>query len=389
MTTIPLRYNLRSLLVRRATTAATAFGIALVVFVLASALMLAEGVKRTMGSSGRPDVAIVLRKGSGAELESGVDDPQVGLILAQPGVKQEKGQPIGVGEVVVVSAMEKVGADGVTNAQLRGIAPESYLLRPHVKVIAGRKPNPGTDEAMIGARIRGRIKGLELGQSFDIKKNRPVQVVGVFEDGGSSHESEVWIDRDVLKSAFGREGGMSSVRVVLDSPATFDVFQAGVEQDKRLGLMAQRETTYYEKQSEGTSLFISVLGSMVAFFFSLGAMIGASITMYASVANRQREIGTLRALGFGRASILLCFLAEAVLLALVGGALGALASLAMGSVSFSMINFQSWSEMVFTFRPTPQIMVTSLVAAMAMGVVGGFLPAVRAARVSPLTAMRG
>ena len=350
--------------------------------------MLAEGVKRTLGSSGRPDVAIVLRRGSSAELESGIDDPQVGLVLAQPGAKLKDGRPIGAGEVVVVSAMEKVGVDGVTNAQLRGIAPESYLLRPHVKVIAGRRPNPGTDEAMIGARIRGRIKGLDLGQTFEIKKNRPVQVVGVFEDGGSSHESEVWIDRDVVKSAFGREGGVSSVRVLLESPATFDVFQAGVEQDKRLGLVAMRETTYYDKQSEGTSLFISVLGSMVAFFFSVGAMIGASITMYASVANRRREIGTLRALGFGRASILLSFLTEAVLLSLVGGALGALASLAMGSVSFSMINFQSFSEMVFTFRPTAEIVGTSLIAAVAMGVLGGFLPAVQAARVSPLTAMR-
>ena len=233
------------------------------------------------------------------------------------------------------------------------------------------------------------MKGLELGQSFDLKKNRPVQVVGIFDDGGSAHESEVWVDREVLRSSFGREGSVSSVRVRLEAPSGFEAFRANVEQDKRLGLMAQRETAYYEKQSEGTSLFISVLGSLVAFFFSLGAMIGAMNTMYASIANRQREIGTMRALGFSRTSILFSFLIEAVLLSVAGGALGAVLSLAMGSVRFSMINFASFSEVVFRFEPTPRILGVSLVVSMGMGVLGGFLPAIRAARTSPLAAMRG
>ncbi len=387
---IPLRYNLRSLWVRKVTTAATAFGIALVVFVLAAALMLSEGVKRTLGSSGRPDVAIVLRKGSDAELGSGIDDPQVGLVMNMDGVKRDPGgAPIGAAETVVVTAMEKVGAEGITNVQVRGIGAGSWALRPNVKVVAGRKPNPGADEAFVGARIAGRIKGLGLGQSFEIKKNRPVTVVGVFEDGGSSHESEVWVDDDVVRTSFGRMGTQSSVRVVLESPASFDGYKLAVERDKRMGLMALRETTYYEKQSQGLSIFITVLGSLVAFFFSLGAMIGATITMYASIANRQREIGTLRALGFSRLAILACFLFEAVALSVVGGALGAVASLAMGAVKFSMINFASFSEIVFTFQPTPQILGTALVAAIGMGVMGGFLPALRAARTSALSAMKG
>jgi putative ABC transport system permease protein len=386
---VPLKYNLRSLLVRRATTAATAIGIALVVFVLASALMLSEGVKKTLGSAGRPDVAIVLRKGSNAELESGIEDPQVNLVRSMPGVKRDAGEPLGSGEIVVVAAMEKLGAAGVTNVQLRGVTEDAYRLRPELRVVRGRRPTPGADEALVGVRIAGRIKGLELGQAFDIKKNRPVTVVGTFEAGGSAHESEVWVDREVLRTSYGRQGSLSSVRVALESPSAFEGFRANVEQDKRLGLMALREPVYYEKQSEGLSLFISVLGSVVAFFFSLGAMIGATITMYASIANRQREIGTMRALGFSRSSILFCFLVEAVLLALVGGALGALASLGMGSVQFSMINFASWSEMVFRFEPTARIVVTSLVVSMLMGVLGGFLPAVRAARTSPLAAMRG
>jgi putative ABC transport system permease protein len=386
---IPLKYNLRSLAVRRRTTAATALGIALVVFVLASALMLSAGVKKTMGDAGKADVAIVLRKGSDNELGSGVEEPQVGLIKSMPGVKKDGNQPIGVGEVVLVLALEKLGADGVTNVQVRGTTEAARKLRPDVTVIDGRLPAPGSDEVMIGARIRGRFRGCDLGQTIEMKKNRPAKVVGIFTDAGSAHESEVWADLDTLRSSFGREGAVSSVRVKLESEASFDTFQTAVEQDKRLGLMAMRETVYYEKQSEGTSLFISILGSVIAFFFSLGAMIGAMITMYASIANRQREIGTLRALGFSRSAILLSFLIEGVLLSAIGGIVGALASLAMGTVKFSMMNFASWSEMVFKFEATPRVIITSLIAALTMGFVGGFLPAIRAARVSPLAAMRG
>jgi putative ABC transport system permease protein len=386
---IPLKYNLRSLVVRKKTTAATALGIALVVFVLASALMLSEGVKKTLGDAGKADVAIVLRKGSDAELGSGVEEPQVGLIKNMPGVKKDGNDPIGVGEVVVVLAIEKLGADGVTNVQVRGTTEKARVLRPGVTIVDGRMPTPGSDEAMVGARIRGRFRGVDLGQTLELKKNRPVKVVGVFKDGGSAHESEVWVDLDTLRSTFGREGSVSSVRVKLESEAAFDAFQAGVEQDKRLGLMALRETAYYEKQSEGTSLFISILGIVTAFCFSLGAMLGAMNTMYAAIANRRREIGTLRALGFSRFSILIAFLIEGVILSFAGGLVGAVASLAMGAVKFSMLNFASWSEMVFQFEPTPRVIITSLVAAIAMGFLGGFFPAVRAARVSPLAAMRG
>ncbi len=386
---IPVRYNVRSLAVRKATTLATALGIALVVFVLASALMLSAGIRKTLAISGRPDTAIVLRKGSDAELGSSIEEPDVNLILAAPGVKKEPGTPSGVAEVVVVAAMEKVGAVGVTNVQLRGVPDDVMKFRPEVTLIAGRAPQPGSDEVLIGERLRGRFKGLDLDQSFDIKKNRPVKVVGVFESGGSSYESEVWVDRELLRSAYGRQGHMSSVRVHLDSTAAFDAFQVGVEEDKRLGLMAMRESDYYEKQSEGTSVFIGAMGTLIAVFFSMGAMIGAMITMYAAVANRQREIGTLRALGFSRSSILGCFLLEAMILALAGGAVGTAASLAMGYVKFSMMNFASWSEMVFSFDPTPAIIVRALVFAGVMGFLGGFFPALRASRVSPVAAMRG
>jgi len=387
---IPIRYNVRSLVVRKATSVATASGIALVVFVLASSLMLSDGIKKTLGSTGRSDDAIVLRMGSDAELGSVIDESSVPLILAAPGVRQdERGRPVGAGEIVVVAAMEKVGTSGVTNVTFRGVEQAAQLLRPEVRVVAGRPPRPGSDEVMVGARIRGRIRGLDLDRTFDIKKNRPVNVVGIFEADGSSYESEVWVDRELLRQAYHREAIVSSVRVRLESPTRFDAFRAGVENDKRLGLQAVRETTFYERLSEGTAQLVGVLGTTIAVFFAIGAMIGATITMYGAVANRQREIGTLRALGFSRGSILASFLLESVLLAAAGGAAGALASLAMGFVRFSMLNFASWSEVVFSFDPNPRVIGVALAFACGMGLFGGLLPAVRAARTSPLKAIRG
>jgi putative ABC transport system permease protein len=387
---IPIRYNVRSLTVRKATTLATALGIALVVFVLASSLMLSAGIRKTLGSSGKADNAIVLRMGSDAELGSVVEESSVPLILAAPGVKMdEQGKPLGTSEVVVVAAMPKLGADGVTNVSIRGVPDNSARFRPEVQIVAGRAPRPGADEVMIGGRIRGRIEGLDLGQTFELKKNRPVTVVGVFEAGGSSYESEVWADTELVRQAYHREGIYSSVRVELESPTKFDAFRAGVENDKRLGLQAVREMSFYEKQSEGVATFVGVLGTIVSIFFAAGAMIGAMITMYGAVASRQREIGTLRALGFSRSSVLSSFLFEAVLLAVVGGAVGAAASVLMGFVHFSMVNMASWSEMVFSFDPTPRVLTTALVFACGMGLFGGLLPAVRAARTSPLMAIRG
>src|SRR6202142_2820050 len=386
---VPFRYNVRSLAVRKATTVATAAGIALVVFVLASSLMLAAGIKKTLGTAGKAENAIVLRMGSDAELGSVVEESSVPLILAAPGVARDgRGQPLGSGEIVVVGAMEKLGTTGLTNVSVRGIPDDVMRFRPETRIVAGRPARPGSDEVIVGARIRGRIKGLDIGQTFELKKNRPATVVGVFEADGSSYESEVWVDREVLRQAYHREGIVSSVRVRLESPTKFDAFRAGVENDKRLGLQALRETAFYEKQSEGVSIFIGALGTIVSVFFAVGAMIGAMITMYAAVANRQREIGMLGAVGFSRTSILGSFVFESVLLATLGGALGAVAALGMGLVRFSMVNFASWSEIVFSFEPTASVMATALVSAGAMGLLGGLFPAVRAARTSPLKAMR-
>jgi putative ABC transport system permease protein len=387
---IPIEYNTGSLAARKTTTATAVLGIALVVFVLAASLMLTEGIKQTLGKTGRPDVGIVIRQGSDAELSSNFDLANVGLILEGSEVKRgPDNNPLGVGEIIVVALMKKVGSDGVSNVQLRGVPDNVYSVRPDVHITEGRKAKPGTDEAVLGQKIRGRFDTLELGQSVELKKGRSVKIVGIFEDGGSGFESEVWCDVDTIRTAFGREGIVSSARAQLVSASAYDQFKTRVESDKRLGLEVQRETEYYEKQSQSLAMFVKVLGTIVAVFFSAGAMIGAMITMYASVASRHREVGTLRALGFSRFSILSCFLIESALLALIGGAFGCLGSLALGTVKFSMMNFATWSEIVFTFHPTPKILGVSMIASAIMGLVGGFLPALQAALLSPIEAMRG
>jgi putative ABC transport system permease protein len=293
-----------------------------------------------------------------------------------------------LGEVVVVAFMKIKGGTGRSNVQIRGVPDDAVDFRKEIQIVEGRAPKPGTDEVMVGSRVSKRFEGLGLNESFELRKNRPVKVVGVFSANGTSFESEVWGDVNVIREAFGRTGVVSSARVRLESPSRFEAFEAAIEQDKRLGLDAQPELDFYEKQSEGTSQFLMVMGVLIAIFFSVGAMIGATITMYSAVSQRKREIGVLRALGFTRAGILGSFLLESLVLALAGGAVGAVAALAMGFVKFSMMNFATWSELVFQFVPTPQIIATSVIAGAVMGLIGGFFPALRAASVAPVDAMR-
>ncbi len=389
---IPISYNVRSLLNRKTTTTATALGIGLVVFVLASVLMLGHGLQQTLTASGRADNGFVLRKGSDGELSSTIDSQSVGLILSAPGIKKDdKGRPMGVGEVVVVILLERPGGEGkLANVTVRGTTEGSMAVRPGLKVVDGRPPQPGTDEVMVGSGLLGRFDGLELGSSFDLKKNRSVKVVGVFEAGGSAYESEVWADIDTVRTSFGRTSMVSSVIARLESPSKFDGFAQTVETDKSLGLNAMRETEYFDKQAGPMLGFIMGLGVTIAILFAIGSMIGAVITMYGAVAQRSREIGTLRALGFSRFAILTSFLLESIVLAVVGGLLGVVAALGASVVigDVSMTNFSTWSEIVFRLQATPQILITAVVIGAVMGLVGGLFPAIRAARMSPITAMR-
>jgi len=389
---IPINYNLRSLAVRRTTTAAAVLGIALVVAVLGAALMMSDGIEKTLAVAGRSDDAIVLRSGANTEMASGIDTAAANVILAKKEVKQDaSGKPMGVAEIVVVAAMDVLAKPGeVSNVMVRGIADNAWDFRPEVKIIDGRKPQPGTDEVAVGKAILGQFVGLQkLGDSFELRKNRPVKVVGVFSAEGSSYESEVWMDVDTLAASFNRQGSVCSVRVRLNSPSDFDAFKTDVESDKQLGLVVKQEPHYYEEQSEDTSSFIRILGSIIAGIFAFGAVLGAMITMYASIAARQREVGILRALGFSPMMVLSSFLLESLLIALIGGALGLAVCLALSGSSFSTMNFASWSQMTFGFHATGWMLVKAVGLAGVMGVVGGLLPAIRAARISPALAMRG
>jgi len=387
---IPLSYNLRSLTVRLTSTIATVVGVALVVFVLASTLMLSAGIQDTISRNGGRGGAVVIRKGSDNELSSIIDQNKVGTILASPGVKKDSsGQPLGTGEVAMIVMMAPASdPSGLSNVQMRGIDANVERIRPNFEIVDGRMLSPGSDEAIVGRAIAGRFEHLTVGDTIEPKKNRPLKVVGVFTDGGSNMESEIWGDIDTVRSAFGREGLVSSVRVQLEDPSSFDAFETAIEADKRLGLEAMTETEWNDKQSQFLSIFMTALGTTVSVFFGLGAIIGAMNTMYASIANRQKEIGTLRAIGFRRRHLLLSFLLESVLVALVGGVIGTLLALPMGLFRFRILNFVTFSEMVFTFRPTVAVFVTALLFTVGMGLLGGLLPAIRAARMSPVEAMR-
>jgi putative ABC transport system permease protein len=387
---IPLAYNLRNLRARKTTTAAAALGLALVVFVFATARMLSNGINKAMHQASDPNVAIVLRKGASAEMESGIEVGKIPIIGSAPGVAPfANGRPQVVGELVAVVLLDKIGVEGgFSNALIRGITDDSLVFRPTAKIIEGRAASPGTDEVIVGRAIRGRFKGLELDGTFEMRKNRPMKVVGIFDDGGSAYESEIWADVDRVRANFGRGPIVSSVRVRLDSPAKFDGLAAALDANRQLDVSAMQEAEFFRKTSQGTSIFLTAMGFIIAFFFSIGAMIGAMITMHATIAQRQREIGTLRALGFTRLQILTSFLFESVALALLGGALGAAASLLMSLKEISTMNWATFSEIVFKFEPSVGIIVSAMVAAAVMGILGGFWPAVRAARMNPVQAMR-
>ena len=384
---VPFRYNTRSLLVRKVTTIVTAVGIAMTVFVFAAALMLGEGVTKALAASGRPDTVIVLRKGSDAELPSALSSDNIAK-LKRSEVAQTSDSSGVIAEIVIVVTADLAEGEGISNVLIRGTPADGIKFRPEIKIVSGRLPAPGTNEAIVGKAIAGRFKGVALGQSFDLRRNRPLTIVGVFSAEGSSYESEVWGDVDVIRTSLGRGSVVSSARVRLTSPDQFNNYRLALEGDKQLNVKVMREADYYAKQSEQTGGFLKMLGFIAAFLFAVAAMIGAAITMNGAVAHRSKEIGTLRALGFSRFAILVSFLLEAILLAIIGGLIGLACVMAMTLVKFPVMNFQTFSEIVIGFRATGGVVVASLVFSLFMGILGGMFPAIRASRVSPVEAMR-
>jgi putative ABC transport system permease protein len=383
---VPIQYNARSLLVRKVTTLATALGIALVVFVFAGALMLVEGINHAFSTAGRADTVVVVRKGSDAELSSAIGNEYVALFRGPAQVSRAGGV---IGELVIVVILDHNDGSGSSNVLVRGTPPDGIAFRPEVKIVSGRAPKPGTNEVIVGSAIAGRFKGLSVPGTFDLRRNRPANVVGVFTAGGSSYESEVWGDLDYIRNSLGREAVVSSARVRLNSPSDFDTYRQTIEGDPRFSMKVVRESDYLAKQSEGTTMFLTFTGMVMAILFSLAAMLGAAITMNGAVAHRTREIGTLRALGFSKLAILTSFLIEAIVLALSGGVIGSVLVMLLSFVKFPIINFQTFSEIVIRFTATPKVFITALVFSVIMGLIGGLIPAIRASRVSPIEAMRG
>jgi ABC-type antimicrobial peptide transport system permease subunit len=384
---IPLAYSVRNLWTRKLTTLLTAGGMALVVFVYAAVLMLDAGLKATLVGTGEADNIIVTRRPSGTEVQSRLDRRQLAIVESQPEIAAgSTGEKFVSRELVVLIALAKRGTEVPTNVTIRGIGPEGLALRPQVRVVAGRLPRSGSAEVMVGSSIAKGFGGAELGERLRFG-GRDWTVVGVFDAGGAGFDSEIWGDGEQLMQAFRRDAYSSLVARLADV-GSLAAIKARLETDPRLTVEVKPERLFYEEQSRALSNFISYLGLTLSVIFSLGATIGAMITMYAAVANRTREIGTLRALGFRRNGILGAFLIESLALALVGWAIGlALASL-MQLVQISTVNFQSFSELAFRFTLTPRIVLQSLGFALAMGLLGGVLPALRAARMQIVDSLR-
>ena len=385
--TIPLSYIARNLVARKLTTLLTAGGMALVVYVFATVLMLSAGLERTLIATGQDDNVVVIRRGSQTEVQSGIDRASAAIVESLPGIATDQdGRPLLSKEPVVLINLPKRDSNKPSNVVIRGVTGNGLALRPQVRIVEGRPFRPGTSEIVAGRSIANGFQGAGLGETLRFAQ-RDWTVVGVFDAGRTGFDSEVWGDAEQMLQAF-RRTSFSALIFKLADADRFDAIKQAIDGDPRLTLEAKPETRFYAEQSEALSKFISYLGVSISVVFSIGAIIGAMITMYASVASRTGEIGTLRALGFSRISILAAFLLGSLLLGLLGGIVGLAGASLMQSLSISTMNFQTFAEIAFSFTLTPSIVAASLAFALAMGFVGGFLPAARAARMKIVDALR-
>ena len=384
---IPVSYIFRNLWTRKVTTLLTAGGMGLVVFVFAAVLMLDAGLKKTLVSTGSYDNAILLRQSAQTEIQSALSREQASLIETIPEVARDSaGQPLVSKETLVLTQIPRKGSDKPANVVVRGMPPVGLQLREQVRIIDGRKFRPGSSEIVVGSSIAEGFEGVEIGESQRFA-GREWLIVGTFDGGKSGFDSEMWGDVEQMMQAF-RRASYSSVVVRLQNRDAFEAFKGRIAIDQRLALDVKQEPLFYEEQSRQLSTFISVLGITLSVIFSIGAMIGAMITMYAAVASRTGEIGTLRALGFRRSSILAAFLIESIFLALVGGVVGLAIAAFLQAFTITTMNWQSFSQLAFGFHLTPGIVVATLLFSVFMGLVGGFLPSVRAARLEIVDSLR-
>jgi len=368
----------------------TVAGVALVVFVFSAILMLANGLQKTLVATGSDDNAIVLRKSAESETLSSITFDASDIIATQPEVALgADGKPMVTKEVLTMINLNKRGAgpSDLSNVIVRGVSQVGVTLRPQVKLVEGRMFNFGSSELIVAKQIQGRFNGVELGGSVKFA-GRQWKVVGLFDAGNSGFASEMWADKDQILQAFNRQAYSDMVFRLKDKDA-FNTLKAKIEADPRLNdLKVLHEKEFYAAESETLAMFIRILGLVITIIFSFGAMIGAMITMYAAVANRTVEIGTLRALGFKRRSVLTAFLIESLFLSLLGGVVGLLVASLMQFVTVSTTNFTSFSEIAFSFALSPSIIVNTLIFAALMGILGGFLPSFRASRLNIINALR-
>ncbi|HET7185110.1 MAG TPA: ABC transporter permease [Terriglobales bacterium] len=385
---IPLTYNLRSLRVRWSSTVVAVLGIAGTVGVFVAMLALAKGFKATLVSSGSPRNAIVSRAGSTSELMSAVSVDHLNIIQDAPGVERGASGPLVSPETVVIAAFPLRATGTDANVQVRGVSPTALQVRDNVKIVSGRMFQPGLNELVIGRYVAGTYTGLDLGNTVKFGGGT-WRVVGVFDAGGSAFDSEIWADAKVVRDVYKRPpGNSSSVTVRLTSPQALGQFKDALTSDPRLTVQVDREIEYYDKQSRTLTRLILVLGTMVGVVMGVGAVFGALNTMYSAVAERSREIATMRALGFGAGSVVSSFVFEALCIALVGGVLGCLAVLPLNGLTTGTMNWQTFSHMAFAFRVTPALLAGGVIFALLMGIVGGVPPAFRAARARVAVALR-
>lgn len=382
--------NLQNLPQRIGTSLVVVVGIAGVVGVLVAVLAMSEGFRYTLASTGRSDRVIMLRAGSDAELSSGVARDQAVLLAALPGVaRDDTGRPQASAELVVMVDLPRKGETDPNNVPFRGVQRAAFAIRNEVRLIEGRRFEPGIREVIVGRKAAAQFAGLTVGSRIAFRDS-DWTVVGIFASGGDVHESEIWADAEVAMSAFRRTGYQSvTARLADGTDAGLAGFRDSVSRDPRFSITVLREPEYYAKQATVLSTLINVLGYTVATFMAIGATFGALNCMYSAIASRQVEIATLRAIGFGGAPVVVSVMMEALLLSLLGGALGgALAYVYCDGATLSTLNFNTFSQVAFDFRVTPGLLVRGLVWALVIGAAGGLLPAVRAARIPVTEALR-
>lgn len=380
--------NIRNLPQRLGSSSVAIFGVACVVGVFIGVLSMASGFQRTMTTAGASDTAIVMRSGATSELSSGMGFEETQLLAQLPGVRQEDGEPMTSAELYVIVDIPKRATGNDANVPLRGVQQGAFAVRDNIEFIEGRNFVPGRNELIVGRGAHQQFAGLDIGEVVRLGQTQWT-VVGIFAAGGGAAESELWADASSVQSGYRRGNSFQSVRVKLESAEALETFQAGIDADPRLDMDVQRETEYMAAQAEPLSKFIKAVGYPLAVLMSLGAVFGAINTMYASVSARTREIATLRAIGFGAFPVAVSTLVESLLLALVGGVIGALVVfLIFNGYTVSTINGASFSQVVFDFAVTPHLIYQGIVAAVFIGLVGGFFPALRAARLPVATALR-